>query len=61
MAKVRNVSNDILELRLSGGDWRANAAPDEVVEVPDDLFKAHAWPEDLWTVVGSGKSKSEEK
>lgn len=60
MAKLRNVSPDTLELRLLGGDLRFTVAPDEVVEVPDDVYKQHAWSEDVWTVVAA-KSKNEEK
>lgn len=61
MAKLRNVSADTLELRLNGGDWSATAEPDQVVEVPDDLYEQHAWPEDVWAVVSTRKTKNEEK
>lgn len=29
---------------------------DELVNVPDDIYKAHGWAESLWAVVKSSKS-----
>ncbi|MGZ6836777.1 MAG: hypothetical protein ACXVGE_13055 [Blastococcus sp.] len=54
MAKVRNVSDSPLELRLDGLIRTADL--DEVIEVPDELFAAHSWSESLWAVVTPAKS-----
>ena len=55
MTKLRNVSTDTLELRLLG----RVVAPDEVVDVPDDVFAEHAWPETLWAVVTPARKDKE--
>ncbi|MGZ4663720.1 MAG: hypothetical protein ACXV5Q_01370 [Frankiaceae bacterium] len=58
MAKVRNVSDSPLELRLDG--FTASADLDEVIEVPDAIFSAHDFAESLWSVVTpSSKKKAE--
>ena len=31
--------------------------PDEAVEVDDDVFKEHAWPESTWAVVDGPKGR----
>lgn len=54
MAKVRNVSPDTLVVPLLGGRV---VEPDEVVEVGDDLFLEHDWPESTWAVVSAPKRK----
>lgn len=55
MAKLRNVSDSDLYLAPVG---RA-VVMDEVVEVPDDVFQAHAWPESLWAVVAPGRKNKD--
>lgn len=54
MAKLRNVSDDTLLL----GPVGVEVAPDEVVEVPDDVFNQHSWAESLWAVVSSPKKST---
>lgn len=49
MAKIRNVSDGTLELRLDG--FTVVAEVDEVVEVPDALYKTCVFPEALWADV----------
>ena len=49
MAKIRNVSDGTLELRLDG--FTVVAEVDEVVDVPDALYKSHVFPEALWADV----------
>lgn len=51
MAKLRNVSADVLNVPLLGRD----VDPDQVVDVPDDLLEAYAWPESVWQVVTKTK------
>lgn len=54
MAKVRNISNEELSVPLLG----RSVEPDTVVEVDDDVFNAHAWPETTWAVVTPAKKKT---
>lgn len=49
MAKLRNRSDDTLETRVSGRTY--TTAPDALLDLPDDVYLAHAWPETLWTEV----------
>lgn len=56
MAKLRNISPDPLDVPLLG----RTVDVDEVVEVPDELFKQHSWADTLWSEVG-GKSKTTTK
>lgn len=51
MAKLRNVSDAPLEVRALG----RTVDVDEVLEVPDDFYDQHAWPETLWAVVTGSK------
>lgn len=48
MAKIRNVTSDVLAVPALSG---RTVAPDEVVEVADDLFTSLDWPESTWAVV----------
>lgn len=54
MAKLRNVSDGPLDLRVDG--FTATVEQDEVTDVPDTIFQAHAWPESLWAVVAPSKT-----
>ena len=54
MAKIRNVSDGTLDLRVDG--FTATVEQDEVTEVPDVIFAAYVWPESLWAVVVPAKS-----
>ena len=51
MAKVRNISEHPLNLRMVN----QTVEPDAQVEVPDPLFAEHEWPDTVWEVVDSGK------
>jgi hypothetical protein len=48
---IRNSTSDTLELRLDGR--RFVAEPDEVVQIPAELYETREWPESLWTLVSS--------
>lgn len=54
MASVRNISDDTLEVRCSGVSL-GEVAPDAVLNVDDDLFAGHAWPETVWAVVAASQ------
>lgn len=57
MPKIRNVSDSDLLLGVLG-----RVVPmDEVVEVSQDVFDEHVWPESLWRVVGASKTNSKDK
>ncbi len=63
MAKIRNVSDGPLEVRLSTG-FTATVDPDSVLEVPDEEYDAHSWAESLWSLVTPAKkspAKSDEE
>lgn len=51
VAKLRNISEHRLHIRA------ANVAvdPDELVEIPDDVYTDHVWPDTVWTVVSEPK------
>lgn len=51
MAKLRNISADTLNVPLLGMD----VEPDHIVDVPDEVFHAYAWPESVWQVVKQTK------
>lgn len=51
MAKLRNISPDEREVPLVG----RFVGVDEVIEVPDDVYEAHSWPEETWAVVAAPK------
>ena len=51
MAKVRNISENPLSLRMVN----QIVEPDAQVEVPDALFAEHDWPDTVWEVVDTGK------
>jgi hypothetical protein len=55
VAKLRNISPDTLQVPLLG----ATVEPDQVVDVPDQLFKDYAWPDSLWSVVSAKKTEKE--
>lgn len=56
MAKIRNVSNETLELRY-GGRVLGVAEPDGLLEIDDADAKALEFPESLWDVVSAPTSK----
>lgn len=58
MAQIRNKTEHTLNIRV----LNRSAEPDELVDVPDDIFKEHVWPETVWDVKAtkSAKTKSEE-
>ena len=57
MAKIRNITTETYELRYAGLSlgW---AAPDAVLEIPDDVFKQLVFPETIWSVVAKPGAKS---
>lgn len=54
--KLRNSSPDTLELRLP--ELAKLVAPDEVVDLADDIGARYSWPETLWSVVTPAKTKT---
>ena len=54
MAKLRFKGHEPHTVPLLG----RTLEPDELVEVDNDVFKAHDWPESLWTVVEKSTPKS---
>lgn len=56
MAKIRNVSNETLELRYAGRVLGV-AEPDGLLEIDDADAKALEFSEALWDVVGASHSK----
>jgi hypothetical protein len=54
VATIRYIGNEPVELRLNGhprGGSYGAVEPDQLVEVDDEVFLAHAWPEALWSEV----------
>lgn len=51
--KLRNISADTLSLALP--ELTLTAEPDELIEVPDDVYDRYAWPDTVWSVVGTPK------
>lgn len=49
MAKLRNTSDDTLETRVGGRSYTTE--PDGLLDIPDDVYLAHVWPETLWAEV----------
>lgn len=62
MPRIRNVSDVAVSLNAIGGPepFTASVDPDEVIEVPQDVFKAHEWPESIWHVVESRTNSKKE-
>lgn len=55
--KLRNSSPDTLELRLP--ELSKLVAPDEVVDIADEIGARYTWPESIWTVVTEPKKTKE--
>lgn len=36
---------------VASGTPLGSTGPDEILEVPDEVFAGHVWPEELWSVV----------
>lgn len=51
--KIRYAGSDPggVDVACSGRLIAADVMPDDVVEVPDEVYRAHGWSEELWTVV----------
>ena len=47
MARVRNIAPEPRTIPALG----VSVDVDEVFEVPNDFFAAHAWPEDIYEVI----------
>lgn len=58
MAKIRNVSDDTLELRYAGRVL-GTAEPDAILEVPDDVAKNVEFAESLWSVVATPRKHAD--
>jgi len=52
MAKLRNITDETLNVPLVGRD----VAPDEQIEVSDAVWAQHAWPETVWAEVAVPRS-----
>lgn len=57
MASVRNMSKHTVDLRCIG----RSVDPDEKVDVPDDVFKAHVWPETVWDTDSPARKSTAKK
>lgn len=42
---------------ICSGTLMGTVKPDEVIEIPDDVYEKHAWSEELWAVVTPAKTK----
>lgn len=51
--KIRYSGNDPdgVDVVCSGRRIASGVKPDDVIEVPDEVYEAHAWAEELWTQV----------
>jgi hypothetical protein len=47
MAKLRNRTTDALYVPCVD----ARVEPDEVIEIPDETYRAYVWPDTVWTAV----------
>lgn len=47
MAKLRNISDDTLDVRAFG----QTVEPDGVIEVNDALWAQHEWPDTVWAEI----------
>jgi hypothetical protein len=58
--KIRYVGPDPagVELVCSGRSFGV-VEQDAVVEIPDEIYAAHAWPEANWAEVGTAKKQQE--
>lgn len=54
--RLRNITHQTLEVADLGGRL---VAPDEVIDVPDDLERV--WPETVWAFVAPSKSRSKDE
>ena len=53
MAQVRNITDRTVDVHLNGhprGGAMGRVEPDGLLDVPDEVFLAHDWPEDDWQV-----------
>jgi hypothetical protein len=55
MARIRNLADEPRAIPSLG----ISVEVDEVFEVPDDFFDAHAWPEELYEVITTPTTKKE--
>lgn len=49
MAKLRNITPHTLETRLNGRNFVTE--PDAILDLPDDLYGAYAWPDSIWAEI----------
>lgn len=60
MAKIRNITSEIYELRYAGVSL-GTAQPDGILEIPDDVAKDLQFPETIWSVVTPPAKKTTTK
>lgn len=53
--KIRYIGNEPASVPLLG----RTVAPDEAIDVPDDVYASRAWPESLWVEVTLPSKKQE--
>lgn len=61
--KVRYIGSDPdgVDVACSGQLIASGVKPDEVIEVPDEVYEAHGWSEELWAVVTPAKKITKER
>lgn len=57
MAKVRNIGPKPVMLVCI----TRTVDIDEVVDVPDEVFARHGWPEELWEVLSEGNTTNKDE
>ena len=57
MAQVRNIAPEPRTIPALG----LSVDVDEVFDVPDDFFAAHAWPEGIYEVIADDTAPKKEK
>lgn len=57
MARVRNIAPEDRTIPALG----ITVGVDEVFNVPDDFFAAHAWPEELYEVIDDGDTATKDE
>lgn len=55
--KLRWKGDFTTEVACSGVSYGV-VEPDGIVEVPDEVYEAHGWAEELWAVVGTTRKKA---
>jgi hypothetical protein len=64
MAKYRNVSPAAVEVYCNAhprGGPMGIVEPDGILEVDDEVARAHSWPESIWSEVNAPKKETAKK